>query len=371
MIKVVMLRSNPVDADPRVEKEAEALKKAGYEVEVVGWDREGNLKVIESTNFGLVKRIRIKAQFGNGLYNLPHLIRWQVALLHYLMKSKFDVIHSCDFDTVLPAIIVGRIRRKKVIYDIFDFYADMLRKTPEFIKKLIRILDYYIINKVDAVIIADVSRSKQIYGTHPKRIEVIYNTPKDVKDQYHNDVKNPTFRIGYVGLLQVERGLLEMINVVGKHPDWILEIGGYGGDENKIKQEISHFPNIVFHGKVKYSKSLEISSRATVLFATYDPKVPNHKYSSPNKLFEAMMLGKPIIISEGSTMCDIVRRYNNGIIVEYGNQQKLEEALLKLSNDPGLVEKMGKQSRKAYEGEFGWAVMEKRLIDLYSKVIEG
>ena len=51
------------------------------------------------------------------------------------------MVHACDFDTILPALMCKWLWKIKVIYDIFDFYADHLRATPNLIKRMIRAVD--------------------------------------------------------------------------------------------------------------------------------------------------------------------------------------------------------------------------------------
>ncbi len=163
-MKVLILRSNPIAPDPRVEKIARALCQQGWRVEVLGWDRTTALPSLVQTDFGVVHRLPIRARFGSGLGNLPQLLRWQVGLFLWLVRHQkdFQAVHACDFDTVLPALLVGRLRKIPLIYDIFDFYADHLRRTPHWIKSLIRKVDLWVIGQVDAVILVDDSRRSQI-----------------------------------------------------------------------------------------------------------------------------------------------------------------------------------------------------------------
>lgn len=129
---VIFCRSNPVAPDPRVEKAARVLSKVGYTITIVGWDRSGELPLIEKKDYATVVRVRIKAAYATGLANLPSLIHWELSLLGWLLfhYKEYQLIHSCDFDTILPALTMKWLFGKKVVYDIFDFYADHLRKTP-------------------------------------------------------------------------------------------------------------------------------------------------------------------------------------------------------------------------------------------------
>ncbi len=157
-----------------------------------------------------------------------------------------------------------------------------------------------------------------------------------------------------------------MIEVVRHHPEWTLDIGGFGGDEEEIKSEAKKLPNVRFHGRMSYEEALALMAQADVLFATYDPRIPNHRYSSPNKVFEAMMLGKPIIVARGMGIDTLIERYELGIVVNYGNIEELEQALSKIASWPPQVKAAFKErAQELYKSHFSWEIMAQRLLDLY------
>lgn len=370
---VLFCRSNPVAPDPRVEKEARALAEHGYPVTIIGWDRSATLPSPDSFFDISIQRLPIRANYGAGLSNLPALLRWQAGLLGWLIRHRkqYDIIHACDFDTILPALIVKWLFGKKVVYDIFDFYADHLRRTPQWIKQLIRALDYWAISQSDAVIIVDDARREQIDGSKPKSLAVIYNAPEDTSDDIAPtaDPYPPgRFRLAYIGLLQVERGLFEMLQVMQKHPDWALAIAGFGGDETEIAARAQQMPNVRFLGRLPYQQALSLSKAADALFATYDPAIPNHRYSSPNKVFEAMMLGKPVIVCHATNMDQIIQQAQCGLVVPYGDVPALDSALTQLASDAGLRQQLGQNGRTAYETRYGWHIMQQRLLEIYQSI---
>lgn len=371
MKRVVFCRSNPVAPDPRVEKEARALNEHGFQVAIVAWDRESHWPVQEERSGIALYRLPIRAPFGHGLANLPGLMRWQFGLLGWLLRyhSSFDIIHACDFDTVLPAMLCKALCRKLVVYDIFDFYADHLRATPALLKTLIRKLDLWIAQRADAVILVDEVRQAQLQGIRPKRLVVLYNSPEDAVPAC-DEMPQPSaaFRIAYVGLLQVERGLLELLAVLRRHPDWHLDLAGFGGDAQRILQEAQALPNVSWHGRIPYEQALCLNKNADVLIATYDPRIPNHRYTSPNKLFEAMLLGRPIVVAESTHVDEIVLQEECGLVIPYGDVEALDQALTRLAQDVALRASLGTNGRRAYLEKYGWSLMRSRLLNLYASL---
>jgi glycosyltransferase involved in cell wall biosynthesis len=376
LMHVFILRSNPISPDPRVEKIARGLSADGYKVHALGWDRTGKLPRHETMDAMQVTRMAIKARYGTGLMNLPALLIWQIGLIMWLLKHRksIEVIHACDFDTILPALLHKFLFKTPVIYDIFDFYADHLRRTPELLKQAIRRIDFWAINTADGVIVVDDARFVQIEGSRPKVLISIYNSPEDTPcppvEEGASQHQNGALRIVYVGLLQVERGIFEMIDVLRNHPDWKLDLAGFGGDEERIVDQIRGMPNISWHGRVQYQHALWLSQQADVLFATYDPAIPNHRYSSPNKIFEGMMLGKPIIVAENTNMDRIINESRCGVVIEYGNRNALENALATLANDRKLREALGQNARRAYEDVYSWQRMCQRLNNFYHQILK-
>jgi glycosyltransferase involved in cell wall biosynthesis len=369
--KVVFLRTNAINPDPRVEKEASALVKNGIEVIVIGWDRESKGNNISYLHSGIkIYRVGILAGFGSGIRNLVPLLVWQIKLLLALisLRKEYDVIHACDFNTVLPALLSKFILNKKVVYDIFDFYVDAF-PVPKKLRGFIKWLDFKAIASSDAVIITSEKRAEQIAGSRPNDLIVIHNTPQDIFTNNNSQLSNTSnFIITYVGILEDHRFLLEMIDAVGHFPAWKFNIAGFGSLEPRIVERIKRYNNIVFHGKVDYSTGLALSNEADLLFAIYDPEIPNHKYSSPNKLYESMMLGKPIIVAKGTGIDLIVKENNMGYVVEYGQSHQLEAIFKEIANNPLNLVKMKKNARTAYTEQYSWDIMERRLVDLYNKI---
>lgn len=371
--RLVLCRSNPIAPDPRVEKVAHTLKKAGFGVLILGWDRTGKFPQEEQIQGVTCLRLQIEASSPAGIYNLPYLIRWQWGLLSWLIshRDEYDLIHACDFDTILPALTCAKLYKKKVVYDIFDVYAYMLRRTPKMIKTMIHRVDLWAINQADGVIQADESRMDQIAGSRPKCYTVVYNSPPDLLCTFDRKPGSPPgyLRVSYIGLLQFERGLFDLIEVISKHEEWELDLGGSGPEEAEIRDQIRSYPNIRWHGQIPYANTLDMNVASDAMIAIFNPSLPNHRYSSSNKLFEAMMLKKPIIVARNTNMDRIVEMHDCGIVIDYGDRIALEVALDLLAEDPDLRQKLGENGRLGYEQVYNWESMELRLLDLYKEVL--
>lgn len=365
---IALLRSNPVAPDPRVEKEAATLVKAGHTVHVVCWDRTKSLPITESMSLkegrATIFRGGPQCTFGGGISNILKLIRFQIYLISWLFshRREIDAIHAADFDTAIPAWGIAKLFNKHFIYDIYDYYVDAFN-VPTKLKAFIEKIDIQLINAADATIITNENRIAQLAKANPKQLLILHNSPSFRQLTYKKTANTrPTF--AYIGVLTPDRLLIELMSVFAKRQDWDLQIAGFGPLEGEIRAYAEQYSNITFHGRVSYETSLSLSAQADILFATYDPRVPNHKFSSPNKLYEAMMLAKPLIVCNGTGIDDLVREEGIGLSIPY-DATEFEKAANELISDDSRREKMGTHAHNLFNSKYSWDIMEKQLIRLY------
>ena len=373
---VIFLRSNPVDPDSRVEKEVECLLKAGYDVKILAWERKDKYKMKKSflhlrNGQAEIYRFGIPAEFGAGKKNLKAFILFQFRLFTWLLKNKkeYDIIHACDFDTAFTAYNVTKLVRKKLIFDIFDYLYTDTSGRNQYFKKFIVHLQHKIINAADGTIICTEERKNQIRGSRPKRLEIIHNSPPSTAHGCLNKLQldEKKVKIAYVGILQDHRFLIELAEVVREIPECELHIGGFGKYENHFIEMSNKNRNILYYGKLPYQKTIELESSCDIMTAIYDPSVEEHYYAAPNKFYESLMLGKPIIMVENTGMCNMVVQYNIGEVIKY-NKQSLKEGIINLIKRKNEWPVISKQMKDLYNQYYSWSEMEKRLVKLYQDI---
>lgn len=354
---------------PRVWKMASTLANNGFKVTILEWDRESILPAAEHIKNIYVRRMQLKASYGLKL--IFKLLFWQAYVFLFILVNQFRVVQPQNLDNLLPAWIAYYIRRFKIVYDIADFYADAFVPSKMVLaKKIISWLEKVLIKAVNASILVDESRVKQI-GLVGFPFWIIYNSPMD----YINKIKtSPTFSrakfvVFYAGILACDRGLDLLIEAVQDIDNVELVIAGFGEMEKNFSKMVIGKHNVRFLGRISYKSVLKFTFLSDCVVALYDPRVPNNVFASPNKLFEAMMCSRPIIVSNGTAMANIVRKENCGLIVDY-DVEEVRNAILRLKNDPSLRKKLGENGRRAFEQKYNWNLMEKRLLRLYDHILK-
>ena len=174
----------------------------------------------------------------------------------------------------------------------------------------------------------------------------------------------------YFGILSASRLIKEMIEVVSENKEYELHIGGFGVLEDYVKEAAEKNENIIFYGTVPYQKVLEVESESDILTAIYDPAVKNHFYAAPNKFYESLMLGKPVIMAKNTGMSEIVEEHDIGATIDF-SKEGIENGLIELTKKKLRWPQMSSRMKKLYSEEYSWDEMERRLIRAYQELNVG
>lgn len=382
-MNVFILRNNSLASNAGMLRIIDANVKNGHQSFVISRNRK---KTQEKTIFqedynyqGILVENHVIELFSKqaaGLKNLIPLIKYQFLLLSILWKerNKIDVIHSFDLDTGLVSLLFTKLFRKKMVYHIADFYSDSRANISGRVRSMIKKIEVFVINHADATIIANENRKEQIEGSKPKNLTVIHNSPmvdavaleRAIRETKIEQLGDERISLCYVGGLSSNRFIHEILEFIAGNQELTLTLAGYGELEEKVRTYAKEYENIHYLGELAYLDSLALYSYSDIMFAMYDPTHPNHKYSAPNKVYEAMMLNKPIIVAKDSGVDQLVSKENIGLISKY-TIEDFEATLKTLVTDKRLIETYRDNSKNSYT-QYSWDKMVLRLDNLYKNL---
>lgn len=311
---VIFLRSLDCNPDPRVQKYCDYLENKQYSYHILCWDR--NLKC---QNDLVHTYFHKKADYGTGVKNIIGILKLNVFLIKQLYKKRksYKVIHACDFDTILPALFFKIFWRKTVIYDIFDWFVDSRHFRNRILKNVILLIEKIALWLSDVVIICDEERKTQLNYT-PKKLWILPNIPQfNINSVNKKNSKFPDdiISLSYVGTMPADRGIDKLLECVKNNADLELDIAGFGIMDKLVKEYSEKCPNIHFYGTVPYEQGIQIMANSDIIIAIYEKTVLNNVYAAPNKYYEGLFLGKPILTTKGTLVGNHTLKYKTGFVI--------------------------------------------------------
>lgn len=361
---VVLIRSNSLSNDSRVSKIVHCISKS-YKVVVLGWDRERKHTSLEFPEKNVtLKRLRLRAPYNRLHLVLLYPLFWGWVFGN-LLKYRPRIIHACDLDTLIPSYVFTTLFSTKLVFDSFDRYALAFIPTKYYpAHRLVDVIEELLASKADALITVSKERLSTFQNSRPECVEVIMNCAEDKLDTTKSvPIPNvPTqndLTLAYAGAIAYRRGLLLLSEVIQNIEGVSLILAGMIFDSS-ISQLLLN-PKIHYVGLLQHDEALKLQQSADIIPIFYDPAIPISRVANPNKLFEAMMLGVPVI----TNVCkNIVNEVGCGLVTEYDSNE-IKNAILSLKRNPALRREMGVKGRLAFEKMYNWAMMEEKLLNLY------
>jgi glycosyltransferase involved in cell wall biosynthesis len=351
---ILFLRSSDLGIDSRLRRYCRALRLAGIEHSALIWDRTG-----EALGDGKTPEIRyVKKQGGSGRLAIGlRLIGLNLFALRTMwsMRGQIKLVHAVDLDTALAAWLFNWFSKVPYIYDVYDHYPDS-RGIEGRLRQIMDRLERRIIASASRVILADAERTAQHSPIPPERLMIIQNVPDAVQPTSMGSEARPVvnmhLKIGYLGTLERKfRGLEDILAVTAANPGVELHIAGAGSLEPLVKDSAAESKRVIFYGALAHQDGLAMLSRCDVVLGLYYSGVVNHRFAAPNKYFEHLLLGKPMLTSLDTPPGTKVSRDGTGWVIADG-EDALAEAVVEMQNNPKLMQKCGENAAKLWQQHY-------------------
>jgi glycosyltransferase involved in cell wall biosynthesis len=328
MIISVVLPDN-INTASRASKEILSFKKLGYTVKLVYMPPAYAYEEMRNPNISSYVRIRLWSR------SLPkNTFCWAIKYIEFflrvffsLVKQRPSVVFCHDLMPLLPSFIYSKVFFKKMIYDSHEIHRQILHplQPVRFWNKV----ETYIINNIELTVITDHHRMNYMIneaGVKAEKIKPLYNFPhlselrsagKQLKTMY------PGKKVVYTGIIMPGRYIDEVIKSIQYwKEDLNFYLVGDGGDEfiNELKalsQELKISSRVHFLPAVKWNELVDFIDDSDVAFAFYKDNCLNNLYCSPNKLYEALASGTPVIGTENPMIKEVVGELDFGICLNF------------------------------------------------------
>ena len=276
--------------------------------------------------------------------SLAYYFNFIFILIRELFKKKTDIYFAEDIYTLPFVYFFAKLNKGKVFYNSREIYAHLAGlRNKSFVQKIIAKIESGFIRKVDTVLVTgdmDAEYLKESYGIN--NLFVLRNLPKyktdfsivDLHEKFNIPKNNKI--ILYQGVVLEGRGILKVIDLITEIDSVHFVIVG----EGEFRQKFENYVNILdykdrihFIGAVNHSELLNYTAGADLGLALIENISISYYYALPNKLFEYIMAGVPVLASNLPQMKKVIDEHKVGKYVNMDDDDEIKDTLKNLSND--------------------------------------
>lgn len=358
MIKRIIISvTSDLNTDQRVLKVAQSCFNNGYEVLLVGRLLKNSFPIHLAFPYK-----RFKLVFNNSaLFYAEYNIR----LFFLLLFSRTQLLLSNDTDTLLANFLVSKIRNIKLVFDAHELFPE----TPELadrprIKKIWETLENLIFPHLKHCYTVCNSIALHYNSKYNIPMKVVRNVPYLTK---LNQETNPSLFPGkkiilYQGALNTGRGLEWVINAMPHINNAVLLIIGDGDIANELKQQVRQLnleTKVIFTGRIEGNKLYNYTNTADLGLCLLENKGLSYYYSLPNRIFDYIHSGIPVLATRFPEIENIVEKYNTGILIDHYEPMFLANII-----NTQLENVIDKDYFRTLASTFCWEKEEKILLSI-------
>jgi glycosyltransferase involved in cell wall biosynthesis len=373
--------------DARVMREATALVEAGFELTIVDVTDDRNRHGEEKIQGVSIKHIIMPSWFTPTRFKPWFLIKAAQIIIRgtmQLLSTPADIYQAHDVEALPACYIAARLRRKPFIFDSHELPFDnpgILRWRR--LNAVARHLLTRMLPRCAGVITASPLYAQEIgklYGA--KGITVVRNVPpyqavpKSDRLRQHLGL-GPEVRIAlYQGVLQPNRRLDTLIRAAAflAH-DILIVLMGPGPQKTRSQLEalivnegvadrVKILPSVPYEELLDWTASADVG--LNILPPDYSASI---RRCLPNKLFEYLMAGIPVLTSELGAVVEVIKTYDVGQIVSSLDPADVGAAITTMLADTVALSRMRHNALDAAQREFCWEKEKQRLVHLYQSLV--
>jgi glycosyltransferase involved in cell wall biosynthesis len=309
------------------------------------------------------------------------MFRTTWAVFRAAVKEKAEVYHLHDVELIAVGMLL-RLRGCKVIYDVHEDYPRLIlskyyipARLRPLLAKVVEEVEDFAASRFSALVITTphIAQRFQHLRAH---VVVVQNFPllhELVDDGRIIPWHRREEAVIYIGSMTIERSIREMIaaiDLVSVDRSVELHLAGTYSPAG-LRDEVASLHGwkrvreLGFLDRRGVKRSLE---RVKAGLALFRPE-PNYTNSYPNKMFEYMAVGIPVVASDFPLWREIVNESGCGLLVDPLDPRAIADAIAQLLDNPQEAEAMGQRGRRAVEGLYNWENEEKKLLALYEQLL--
>jgi glycosyltransferase involved in cell wall biosynthesis len=287
-----------------------------------------------------------------------------------------DVYHLHDPELIPIGLKLKRLG-KKVLFDSHEDVPKQLLGKPYLgaISKRVwpgaySLFERYACRRFDGIITATPFIRDKFLEINPRTLDV-NNFPVIGELDASVPWGEKREEVCYVGGIESIRGIREVVRACGLlRTETRLHLAGTFS-EPAVEAEVKAYPGwtrVNEHGFLDRDGVRRLLGRSVAGLVIFHP-LPNHMDAQPNKMFEYMSSGVPVIASNFPLWREIVEGNGCGLCVDPLDPKAIAAAIDHLVSKPDIARRMGENGRQAVHEKYNWSIEERKLLDFYTGVM--
>jgi len=372
--------------DVRVMREAEALVGAGFAVSIVDIESDPMRPKEEALRGVCFKHLSVSSEFATTRFTkwiFFRIARMFLSSIHHLMSIQADIYHAHDEATLPACAIVACLRRKPLIFDAHELPLNETSIRWRWLLLLLTGVLKLVLPRCAGVITVSPPIAGEIHKSyHPRSVTIVRNI-LPYQSVENSDRLRQTLGLGpqvrialYQGVLQANRGLKKLISAAHFLESEIV-IVLMGQDAKGSREHLTEF--IISEGledrvkllpAVPYEELLSWTASADVGLIIYDPAYSlNVRMCLPNKFFEYLMAGLPVLSSELVAVAELLQTYKMGRVTSSLEPSEVGMALNSLLADHAALSEMRANTQQVARETLCWEKESTHLLKLYQTIV--
>lgn len=377
---------NSFTNDSRVLRECKTLTDAGYYVRVFSLHDKG-LAIRETTDTYDLTRFALRTR------SWPKTFFWQTfkyfecvcKMVRKGRRLRPLLVHAHDRDALPIGYLIAKLTRCKLIYDAHELWGHTAHaaKRPALVNKMAAKMERFIARRADGVITASQPTARHMEKSFGfEGIILLRNLPYyRVREEYSRDDSPLRQSLGinpekiillYQGVVSPYRGLEPLIKAAKFLIDkFVVVILGNGPLVPHLKQlalDLDITEKVFFHPAVSPEELAPYTAGADLGISLIEDICLSYRYCLPNKLFEYMQAGFPVIVSNLPEMRKVVEDHKVGLVLDSWDPKSVANAINGFWGQDSyyIYSKNAVRAAKL----FNWEIEESKLKDLYARILK-
>ncbi len=367
--RAIVCVTNDLTTDQRVRKTCMALMNRGFEVTETGRLLPDSLAFTPPYS---IRRPKLFFTHGAAFY-----AEYNIQLFFYLLFSRVDLIFSNDLDTLPAAFLASKIRKKTIIYDTHEYFTEM----PELVNRrrtqsVWKFFERIIFPKLSHIITVNQSIADLYTNEYKKKIHIIRNIPVNFPSEEtktREELGLPTNKkilILQGSGINIDRGAEEAVFAMQYLDHAVLLIVGSGDVIPKLKEIVREkdlSEKVIFKSKMPSSELRQHTRNADLGLALDKDTNLNYRFSLPNKLFDYIHSGVPVLASDLPEIKKMIDKYQVGYFIPNHTPATIATKIKQIFENANEYERKKINTAIAC-AELNWEIEEKVLLEVIDNV---